>query len=239
MVSLTGFKRRFTPNWRMTVLTLFATLLFVRLGLWQLERADEKKQMIVEDSAFAMQAETIWRPSDKLPSQYQRVKVQGHFLKSLLLLDNQHYQHQFGYHVITPFALDDGQVVLVDRGWVAGDIARRELPVVDTPASAITLLGSTYYPSKNKMLLGPLLEKKQADLAIIELIDTQIISQFLHKSLYPFIIRLREDAPHGFVREWAIVSMSPERHFGYAVQWFAIASVVLILFVALNFKKKT
>jgi len=238
MLSLTGFKSRFTPNWRMSVLTLAALVLFTRLGVWQLERASEKKQMLTREGVFATHTPIAWQPGDKFPTQYQRINLQGHFLPQVLLFDNQHYQHQFGYHVISPLALSDGWVVLVDRGWVAGDLTRRELPMVDTPVGNINLTGSSYYPSDKNWLLGPLLEIKRADLAIVELIDTKSISQFLHKSVYPFIMRLSENEPYGFVREWAIVSMSPQRHYGYAVQWFAIAAVVLILFIALNFKNK-
>jgi surfeit locus 1 family protein len=59
----------------------------------------------------------------------------------------------------------------------------------------------------------------------------------LQKKVYPFIIRLDKQDAYGFVREWAIVSMPPQRHFAYAAQWFAMAGVILILFVALNVKR--
>ena len=65
-----------------------------------------------------------------------------------------------------------------------------------------------------------------------------IIRQFLLKSVYPFIIRLSPQAEYGFVRDWPVVAMSVERHFGYALQWFAIALVIIILFIVLNVKKK-
>lgn len=75
-------------------------------------------------------------------------------------------------------------------------------------------------------------------MAVVELLDVHLISQFLHKSVYPFIIRLNNHADNGYLREWPVVAMAPERHYGYALQWFAIALVILILFIALNLKKK-
>lgn len=233
------FQRRFSPHWAMTLLAILAIAVFLRLGFWQVERAVEKKQMITNLSTFAQQTPIDWAPNQALPSQYQSIKVQGYFLPDQLLLDNQHYQHQFGYDVISPLVLANGQVLLVDRGWIAGDLSRRTMPTIETPVGNITVVGSTYFPSGKNWLLGQLIEKKSAQVAIVELLDVHLISQFLHKSVYPFIIRLDKHADSGYVREWAVVAMAPERHYGYALQWFAIAFVILILFIALNLKKKT
>jgi surfeit locus 1 family protein len=238
MPSLTGFNVRFTPHWKMSVLVIFTLFLFIRLGFWQLQRADEKKQMLRAHQAHAQQTPVFWEPTHKLPSQYQQIRVQGHFISKVLLLDNQHYHHKFGFHALSPLMLANGNVVLVDRGWLVGDVTRQLLPQVDTPTGLITLQGSVYYPSTKNWRLGQLLEKEQANLVVIELVDTKLIGQFLHKSLYPFIIRLDEKEAGGFVREWAIVAMPPQRHYAYALQWFVMAFVIFIIYIALNMKKK-
>ena len=238
MFSLTGFNVRFTPRWQMSLLALLAILFLSRLGFWQLQRAAEKKQMLLAHQVLAKQAPILWQPRNKLPLQYQPITVQGHFLSTVMLLDNQHYQHQFGYHVISPLILADGHVILIDRGWLAGDVTRQTLPKSRMPTGVIKLVGSAYYPSEKNWLLGQLIEKEQAESVVIELIDTKLIGQFLHKSVYPFIIRLGQHEADGYVREWAIVSMPPQRHYAYALQWFAMALVILILFIALNITTK-
>lgn len=238
MSKLISHNHRFTPHWAMTLLALLSIVLFLRLGFWQIERGGEKKQMIAALHAFTQQVPTDWSLSNPLPAQYQPIHVHGYFLPEILLLDNQHHQHQFGYDVVSPLVLAGGDVVLVDRGWVAGDVTRRVFPHVTSPSGLIQLSGAAYYPSEKSWLLGQALEKKEAHLAVVELLDTHLISQFLHKSVVPFIIRLSQDASNGYVREWAAVAMPPERHYGYALQWFAIALVILILFIVLNFNKK-
>lgn len=85
---------------------------------------------------------------------------------------------------------------------------------------------------------GAGLRREKNNVTIIERIDTKLIGQFLHKSVYPFIIRLDKANAQGYVREWSIVAMPAERHYAYALQWFAMAFVILILFIALNLKKK-
>jgi surfeit locus 1 family protein len=237
MPSLTCFNVRFTPSWLMIFLTLLFGGLFVRLGFWQIQRAEQKQQMVQADALLAKKEPIQWRSQSKFPLQYQRVKVTGRYLQDVFLLDNQHQQHQFGYDVLSPLLLDDGTVVLIDRGWLAGESTRRTFPKVSTPTDFRIVQGSAYFPSKNQWVLGPDIEKKSAQLTIIEKLDAKTVSQILQKKVYPFIIRLDKEDEHGFIREWAIVSMPPQRHLAYAWQWFAMAFVIFIIFLALNLKK--
>lgn len=238
MSSLTGFNLRFTPNWLMTLLAILFIALFVRLGFWQIQRADEKKQMLAIEQQRTSQAPLAWSPAQRLPLQYQLVTVKGHYLPQVFLLDNQHHQHQFGYDVLSPFILENGEIVIIDRGWVLGESSRRVFPAVMTPSEGLTVAGGVYFPSKNPFVLGPGIEEKTNKVTILEYIDAKLLSHILQKKVYPFIIRLNKQDAYGFVREWAIVSMPPQRHLGYALQWFAMALVILIIFVALNLKKK-
>lgn len=238
MFSVTGFKYRFTPSWQMFFLACLVAGLFMRLGFWQLQRAEEKRNMLATQHAMTIQKPVSWKISDSMPEQYQLLKIEGKFLPPILLLDNQHIHHQFGYDVISPLLLADGRVVLVDRGWVSGDVSRQTFPEVSLSTGTIKLVGSVFYPSSKTWVLGPSLEQIKSDLAIIELFDMSLISQFLHKSVYPFIIRLGREEQNGFTRKWPVVAMLPERHVAYALQWFALALVVVILFVVHNMKKK-
>ncbi|MDF1757673.1 MAG: SURF1 family protein [Legionellaceae bacterium] len=239
MASLTCFNFSFTPSWRMFLLTIFFLSIFLRLGVWQLERAHEKQQIIVNFNQQTEQKPIIWDGQSKLPNQYQSLKISGKFLPTVLFLDNQHHNHQFGYDVLVPFLLTDGTIVIVDRGWVALENRdRSNLPSINIPNIERQLEGQAYYPSTKNWLLGEPLEKINSNTAIIELQDLPIISKFLHKSVYPFIIREDKNSVGGYVRDWSIVSMPPSRHYGYAVQWFAISLAVFIIFIALNIKKK-
>lgn len=237
-MSGSGFlNRQFAPGWQMTTVAILVIAFFIYLGMWQLQRADEKKEMIAREAHLSIQAPVVWEPGMANPKQYQSVILQGFFLPEVFLLDNQHYQHQFGYHILTPMQLTSGSVVVFDRGWVAGDPARKHFPAVTQSGQFVKLSGQTYYPSDKTRVLGQVLEKKSANLAILEKIDTHLVSQFLHKSVYPFIIRLSPNEANGYVREWPLVSMSPERHNAYAIQWFAMALVILAIFIGLNLKK--
>ncbi|STX28118.1 Uncharacterized conserved protein [Legionella beliardensis] len=236
MASLTCFNRSFTPNWLLALVVILISALFIYLGMWQLRRAEEKNLMLAAFQKQATQPPLTWQPGIKL-KQYQRITVKGHYLTQNFLLDNQHHQHQFGYNLLTPLVLADGKVILIDRGWLPGDLNRRNLPTVSFPEGELQLAGQVYYPSSKNWVLGQNLEVKSANLALVEQIDVSQISQFLHKFVYPFIIRLDKLEEGGYVREWAIVSMPPARHKAYALQWFTMALVIWLIFIGLSVKK--
>ncbi|KTD65549.1 SURF1 family protein [Legionella spiritensis] len=230
-------RRRFRPHWGMTLLTLFVVVLFSSLGYWQITRAHEKKRIVLAQKHMAQQMVVRWRPDETYPAQFQPISVSGHYLPQVFFLDNQHHRHQWGYHVISPLVLENQQVVLVDRGWVAGSPDRQQLPDVLVPEKSLTISGMSYYPSNKNWVLGEAIEPRNGDRFILEKIDAKLISQVLHKSIYPFIIRLDEQAMYGYVRQWAVIAMSPERHYGYALQWFAMAFTVLLIYIVLTLKK--
>ncbi len=237
MFSVTAFGFSFTSSWKMLVLAIVTMSLFIRLGFWQVHRAEEKRHLL---TAYQMQMERAPLPFSEEPvQQYQRISLEGYYLPIVLLLDNQHHAHQFGYDVLSPLVLSNGKVVLIDRGWIAGDAGRLILPRIDTPSLAQHIHGDVYFPSAKQWLLGQSLDIKTKHLAVIETLDIATVSQFLHKSVYPFIIRQSADDTNGYVRDWAIVSTPPGRHDAYALQWFMFAVVAGILYLTLNIKKIT
>jgi len=236
MHSLNFFQRRFTPPLWACLLTAVTATLFLTLGFWQLHRAEEKRHILSALTKANQYSAKTWQFGDSPPEAYQKLVVTGHFLPDLFLLDNQHLQHQIGYNVISPFLINGGQIILIDRGWVAADSSRHHLPHIDTPEHLLTLSGSAYYPSSKSLIIGPEFEKDTPLITVIEHLNLVLISDFLHKSVNPFIIRMAPELPYGYNRTWIAVSMPPERHLGYALQWFTMAIITVILLVSLNIK---
>ena len=238
MISLTRFRFQFTPSFSMSLCAGLVVALFVYLGLWQLQRAEEKQQMLDTQQVQSHQQPLRWSPGHILPVQYQSVRVRGTALPVLLLLDNQHQQHLLGYDMIVPVLLDANQVVLIDYGWIAGDPSRATYPSMPIPQGRLNLIGQAYYPSNKSWLLGSAVEYPRAGVFLLERMDVNSLRDLLHKSVYPFMIRLQPKGHQSLVRDWPVISMSPTRHYGYALQWFVMAVVLVILYVALNMKKK-
>jgi surfeit locus 1 family protein len=239
MPGFSSFNKHLAGKLLWLLLTLIGIAFLSSLGFWQLHRAEEKKIILQKEAQQATIAPVLWESGQELPLQYVRIALTGTYLPDIFLLDNQHGKnHQFGFHVISPLLLPDETVVLIDRGFVTGSPLRQTFPVIHTPSETLTVQGIAWYPHLLPWTMGPLYEKKQAGLTIVEHIDTKMISGLLQKPIYPFIMRLHKAEKYGFEREWVLVSMQPERHQAYALQWFAMAVVLLFIYVGLNFRKK-
>lgn len=214
------------------ILTVVGVTLFCSLGLWQLERAHEKEAMLAHYAAMEKAQPISF--TGNLPEQYQKIYFQGHYdPRIIFLLDNQFYHHQLGYEVIEPFILNNQHIILVSRGWIKAPTDRNESPVITIPTGLREISGTVYFPSKSHLTQALMEDKSWPDahyqITRIEYIDIQRLQERLHATVYPFIVRLSPTEPNGFVRDWSLVSMPPERHKGYAIQWFAMALVAFII----------
>ena len=232
MRTLHLFRTRFRPNLMGTLLTLVLVTFLMSLGFWQLHRAEEKKELLRLAKAQTLVPPSPWQVGMALPKLFQGLVLQGHYLSYTLLLDNQYSEaHQWGYHVLNALLVAKGHVVLVDRGWVLGDLRRSVLPAIEIPSGAVLIQGQAYYPSSKGLVLGDVIEPHGTNLAVIERVDIKLVSNLLHKKVSPFIIRLDKRAAGGYARDWPIVSMPPERHYAYALQWFAMAFILVLIYL--------
>ncbi len=151
------------------------------------------------------------------------------------MLDNRFYQHQVGFEVLTPFYVD-GKVILVNRGWVPRGRTRAQLPQIKAVIGQQTLRGTVYFPPAHTFTLSHKMEENQGWPKIIQSLDMMQINTLLKREPLSFIIRLDTDQDNGFARDWTIINLTPERHIGYAIQWFALAGVLLIIYLIFIFK---
>lgn len=210
------------------VLMLGLFFLLLKLGFWQLQRAQEKAFIIA--SKTTQQSFIPWLAKMPIPSPYTQVSIDGYFLKTIFYLDNQWYKHQLGYDVILPFQVNKKSVVMVDIGWINRPSSGK-LPLLEIP-NVNQIQGYAYFSYAKQLILGALITKKSGNRILIEKMDAKILGNIINKNVYPFIVRLDPHVPFGYIRDWNIVNITPERHKAYALQWFGLAVVVMIGLIA-------
>lgn len=230
-----------TIHWPTTLFALALLPLFLGLGRWQLHRADEKA---VAQAAFEQRREAAPQLLADLPAEpeaYTRVAVAGHYDNAhSFLLDNRILHGRFGYEVVTPFVLQQtvagvrqqARRLLVNRGWIEGDPARLQRPVVPAVEGEVRLTGYVYRDGTRMALVDNGNEQQWPRVIQNLLVDD--LQRRLGEPVYPFIMRLDADAPGALRAEWQIVSMEPERHVAYAVQWFAMAFTLVVVWVLIS-----
>jgi surfeit locus 1 family protein len=63
------------------------------------------------------------------------------------------------------------------------------------------------------------------------------VERVLGSAVEPRIVLLDGGLPDGYERAWRpALRFGPERHLGYAVQWFALALATLVVFLALSLR---
>lgn len=215
-----------------SLLCLFIFAVLCLLGTWQLQRYADKKRLLATYQ-FNMQRNPL--PFLSLPQhtplQFQRVLVSGTYLNSLtLLVQNQLYHGQLGFEVLTPLAVSgEKKLLLVDRGWIKKP-AGQALPMLEQSSAPQQIKGYLKEIQEYQFILGKNILNPTTQPLVVQKIDLTEISHVLQRTFYPVILRLDATEPHGYIRDWVIVSLQPERHLGYAVQWFALAFVWLLAY---------
>lgn len=223
------------------LITVLAISGLVKLGLWQLDRANEK-QALFDDFERAQQQQQ-WQPLGlgALPDRYQGVSVRGEFQpQQYFLLDNQIQQGQVGYHVIGLLQADfQSAKIPVNLGWVSLGDSRQQLPAVTLPEGPITVTGWFYQPSESRFVAADQLLEKGPWPMRIQHLDSELLSAALELSIAPYVVLLSETETYGFPRQWQPNLMPPEKHRAYAVTWFSLALACLIIALIAGRSKTT
>ena len=233
--------RNFAPTLFAVVLTIAAVLLFVRLAFWQLGRAAEKDALQAQYAAGQRSVVELTAANAATLTQYQRVSARGHYDSAhQILLDSMpSAMGQPGYRVVTPFELEQGGWVLVDRGWHRPGATRDDLPQVAVGENARTVAGQlSVLPRPGVRLAAAPGRSGEQWPRVLNYPEQQTVEQALDRKVVPGLVLLDKDQPDGFERAWqARIDMGSERHLSYAVQWFGFAIAAIALFVVLGFRR--
>ena len=229
------FKPRFAP----TVVAIMLLPILLGLGFWQLERAEQKRVFVEQFQSRLADAPVRLdgNQRDGKALANRRVVVTGHYQPyHQVLLDNQIHRGRPGYHVLTPLAISGSEtVVLVNRGWVPLGRTRAMLPDIRVPEADQSVQGQVYVPTGPPLKLGDSGDVAPGWPKVVQRIDFPALGQRLDATVLPYTVRLAPDQEHGYVRDWrAQYGASPEKHQAYAAQWFTLALVLFVVYVALS-----
>ena len=206
----------------------------IALGHWQAGRADEKRALGARlEQAF--KAPPLEIPDRKIdPRDYvmRHVAARGRFAdEHTVYLDNKLRHGRPGYEVVTPLRLD-GFYVLVNRGWVEAGRTREVLPRVPAPAGEVRVEGFGLARLPHALELGPAPTGK-----VRQNVDLDAFAHETGLRLQPLVIEQHSPAADGLTREWPRPDAGIEKHESYALQWYSLATLAVVLFVALSFRR--
>lgn len=233
------FRAMFSRSWILTtLLVLIGGVVCIRLGIWQLDRLEQRR-------AFNAHVEAMWAADpltltgqstlDLTAMEYRAIEVNGIYdFENQIVLRNRYFRNQYGYNLLTPLRLADGSAVLVDRGWIPaeGNDSPENWRKYDQPGQ-VTLRGQIRLGQTEPDLGGvpdPTLTPGQTRLEFwnivnLERIQSQLPYPLLDVFVQPDVDPVDTEPPIPYQPE---IELTEGPHLGYAGQWFIFGSILML-----------
>ncbi len=231
-------------NWKLALASALLLPLLLALGFWQLSREQEKiaVQTLYDERRdqpeIALES-LLPAPPDDEALAYLPVQASGRFDNTRqFLLDNRMHESRPGYELISPLETEAG-VVMINRGWLPQGPSRQQLPALPPVENPVTVAGTVYVPPGRTFVLSDAQEQSAEQWPkVIQRVEIDEMAELLGMELFPHTVRLRDGEPGALVIDWPVVTSGPETHRAYAVQWFTMAVVLLLLFLYSSIKRR-
>lgn len=224
----------FTPQPVPTVAAAGMVALTLWLSYWQTSRGDEKaeRQRLLESRAAAPQVEVMGAAQFSPEWLFRRVRAQGVYQPDgQLFIDNRQHGGRAGFHVVTPLLLASGDVLLVNRGWVARSSAYPAPPDAAVPAGEQRVEGLATLPPKRFLELS----KDVMDGRVWQNLS---LDRYAAASKRPVVPAVVLAISPGLVPVQERPDAGEAKHREYALTWLSLAITTGILWVALNLKRR-
>lgn len=245
-------KQRYSFHFGMVffLFCLFFLILFCLLGTWQLHRFHYKKTLLIsqQTQSAAKPIPFLQIVHSKNILQFQPVTVEGLYINKLtMFVQNRLYKGQIGFDVLTPLRIPgEKKLLLVNRGWIKRPDSQKteridflNVPTIANVENLQHITGSIKLLNEQPFILGKNIFDPRTSPIVMQKIDIEEISRITQESFFPFILRLDSTQPHGFMRDWIMTTIMPERHLGYALQWFVMALVLVIAYSCFSINRIT
>lgn len=237
---------KYTFNFKLIPSLIFFLFfcLFIRLGFWQLDRADEKN--LLNDAYQARQAAgtvnlNLEENINSFDFLWSKARVEGTFyLDKNILIDNQIYNQTAGFNILTPFKIKNSSwSLLVNRGWHPNLEGRHLLPTIEDRGYLSEIQGHIVkFPVAGIKLGEENIEAINANMIRLQRIDLDEMNQFYSANFLPYILFLDPLVDNELISNYSLPAPDSEKNYGYAFQWFAFAITLLIIYFGLGIKRR-
>ncbi len=231
--------RLFNRRWVIsTFLVVAAALVMIRLGIWQLDRLEKRRDFNARAASQLAQpvlhlnAGTATAPLADM--EYRSVIVRGVYdFSNQVALRNQAWENQWGVHLLTPLRIDGADnYILVDRGWVPSEnFTYDDWSLYDEPG--VVEIQGVIRASQNEPDFGKRSDAVPAPgeppLKVWNFTNVEAIARQVPYTLLPVYIQQAPNPASTSLpqRVGVDLDLSEGPHLGYAIQWFAFAAILL------------
>jgi surfeit locus 1 family protein len=229
---------KFRPTFWPTVFTVPAVLVMIGLSIWQVQRLQWKEGLIADRQERVAAAPIDLPPpgGDLAKFEYRRVNLTGHYQHDHeLYLAARSMNGNVGYHIVTPFVLQDGETVLVDRGWVPTEKKLPDSRTAGQQEGEVTVDGVIRL-SQHQAWMQPDNEPDQNVWFFIDLpamakhVGAASIRQDIYVEAGPAPV------PGGYPLGGQIHINLPNDHLQYAITWALLAAALIVIYIVYHLR---
>jgi surfeit locus 1 family protein len=229
--------RRLRPRLWPTLCTLFGLVVLVWLGTWQVQRLAWKEDLIAKAEAQLAEAAMPMPPSALDSLEYRRLSARGTYLHDAAFAFGLSASgNQPGARLITPLRLEDGRIILVDRGWLPQKLLPPNVPTGLQPGGSVAVEGiGRWRGASVRACMAPADAPGQRRWYSW---DLPTMEQGLGLALTPLELVLeRSDGPSGLPKAEPVEIDFPNNHLGYALTWYGLAAALLVVYILFSTAK--
>ena len=200
----------------------------ISLGIWQIERANEKKLIIANYDKLLVSAPIALQKNQML-NNWQPIETTGTYQDTVVYEDNAINNGKAGFKVYHLFRNDDGTYIFIHRGFIERNLIKNNLPEVDIPTQKKSIFGTTLFKQNNTFVKNI----EESDSRIIQEFNASLLidkyPMLKDKYLHPFLFNLDIRDVNKYQPIEKPVNMTASKHIGYAIQWFGLCAALIIL----------
>ncbi len=220
----------------MTAFVVFFFPILIYLGSWQVMRGLEKKDIVnqhYENKSLPVISEKEMATLNSENLIYRTVNLEGEYQSESYILDNRLYRQEAGYEIFTAFETSEKNLFLINRGWVSKEDYEKG---TEEAEGKVTIQG-VLSPFKRFGL--NLVDQIYLDgwPKLVQQVDYETAKNDIGNSINESVIQLSAASAGAFEPIWKPVDLKPSRHFGYALQWFGLALVLICSYFYYGYKK--
>lgn len=224
------------PTWLPLVVGVFLVVQFLGLSTWQISRGLEKRS--TQDAYHNETTFRDWQHGSAVRS-FEQLKTTGHYIADQqIVLDNIIINSRYGHYVLTPIetAVDE-PLLLINRGWIERTDGTVSDATLALPQGELSVSGRAGSLPKAAYKMGAAVETTPNWPKHAVYPSTEELEAALGRDIQDFVLLMDHQEKNGLLRHWVPSEFGPGKHFGYALQWFAMAATLLGLLIW-NYRKK-
>ncbi|MDV9177996.1 SURF1 family protein [Streptomyces sp. W16] len=236
---------RFLMSRQWVILALITLLLIptmIRLGIWQMHRYEMRsaRNQLVTDALHAepVPVERISTPGHAVTrtEKYRTVTATGTFetSKEVVVRRRTNDDDEVGFHVLTPFVLTDGKVVLINRGWIPATGAQTAFPKIPAPPAGKTTITGRLMADETTAASGIKDIKGLPDRQIMLINSEEQAKRLNAQVLGGYVEQTAPEAKGGTPEQISDPGKEDAPlNYAYMIQWWLFAAAVPVGYVVL------